>query len=96
MNTFPIIGINTGSLLRKVEKAIEEARIKDGSKEWGVNWGDIGVADIEYRLSMLDSSEPSPYCVVVLEEASPHSELARHVYEIIKEEFPNTYVECEW
>ena len=95
MNNFPQIGINTAELLAEVERLLELAR---ASREdlAAINWGDLGVHDIEYRLSML-SPESVPRCVVRIEEVSPSCELAMWLYDRLdKERFPNTYFECEW
>jgi len=61
MNNFPQIGINTAELLAEAERLLELAR---ASREdlGAINWGDLGVHDIEYRLSML-SPESVPRCL---------------------------------
>ena len=68
MNNFPAIGINPSELLRAVETLLREAAESD-EKFGAVNWGDLGVVDVEYRLSMLDI-HATPYFVVMIEEAS--------------------------
>lgn len=94
LNNFPALGIRTEELVAEIERLLEEARKSKG--EWGaVNWGDLGVADVEYRLSMLRPTEP--WCVVTIEEASPDCKLGRWITDQLDEtRFPNTYVECEW
>lgn len=94
-NDFPKIGINTMDLIKEVEHLLDDAA-NHKSDLGAVNWGDLGIADIEYRLSVLNTRE-RPRCVVVIEEASPNSLLASWLYERLdKEKFPNTYIECEW
>jgi len=61
-----------------------------------VNWGDIGVSDIEYRLSLI-YPEYGPQCVVLIEEASPDCGLSAWITRRLDpDRFPNTYIECEW
>ena len=92
-NNFPKLGINTAELTAAVEACIEEARL---SKEplGAVNWGDIGVTDIQYRLSMIHDEKP--HIVVLIEEASPECELPAYIYSRLNGRFPNVYYECEW
>ena len=99
LNDFPALGINTQELVDAVDALIDSARqmMHRKEEEFGaVNWGDIGVADVEYRLSMLRPSD-GPHCVVLVEEASPacrlESWLSGH---LDKDKFPRTHVECEW
>lgn len=94
-NDFPKLGINTSELLDHVEVLIGEA--EQSKDEMGaVNWGDIGVADIEYRLSMIHP-ENGPECVVIVEEASPACALERWLNDRINpDQFPRTTVRCEW
>lgn len=94
-NDFPRLGINAEALRDAVERMLEVAA--DSKAEMGaVNWGDIGVADIEYRLSMLYPNN-GPRCIVTVEEAAPGCALQRWLNECLSDEhFPNTYIECEW
>lgn len=93
-NDFPRLGINAAALRDAIERMLEVAA--DSKEDMGaVNWGDLGVADIEYRLSML-WPENGPRCVVTVEEASPGCKLQRWLNECIADAFPNTHVECEW
>lgn len=95
MNDFPRLGINTAELLAEVDRLLELAR-NDPAYMGAVNWADLGVADIEYRLSMLRPQD-GPCCVVAVEEASPTSHLRFWLNEKLdKARFPNTYIECEW
>ena len=96
MNDFPKIGIKTEELHQAVEALICEAyKIRDTSFG-AVNWGDIGVVDIEYRLSMLNPGD-GPSCWVLIEEASPDCKLPAWLSERIdKAKFPRTYFECAW
>lgn len=98
-NDFPKLGIKTAELRTTVEGLIEKARWAADAKQYdfgAVNWGDLGVADIEYRLSMLAPGD-GPTCVVLIEEASPDCGLARWLNERIDQsKFPRTFVECEW
>jgi len=97
VNEFPKIGINTAELRDAVNGLIEKARRKRKKEDFGaVNWGDLGVVDIEYRLSMLDQNA-EPWCVVLIEEAAPGCKLPSWIYERLDhEKFPRTYIECEW
>ncbi len=96
MNDFPKLGINTEELRSTVEALIEEAQgLKDHSFG-AVNWGDLGVVDIEYRLSMLRPDD-GPQCVVQIEEAAPDCGLTQWIWDRLdKVKFPKTYIECEW
>ncbi len=94
-NDFPKLGINTQELLDQCRNLIDRAKTEEDVTNWGVNWADIGVASIEYRKEMLNA-DSQPYCAVILEEASPSSELAQYVYNGLKERFPSVSVECEW
>jgi uncharacterized small protein (DUF1192 family) len=92
---FPRLGINTQALFDQVERLLEQARAhKD---ELGaVNWGDLGIADVEYRISVL-TPEEGPWCVVVIEEADPDCRLPAWLYgRLDKTRFPNVRFECEW
>lgn len=95
-NDFPRLNINTRELMDAVEGLIDEARGIAHEEEFGaVNWGDIGVADVEYRLSMVGPREP--FCVVTVEEADGASHLQQWLNERLdKERFPRTHVVCEW
>lgn len=94
--TFPRLGISTQELIDEVRRLLEQAGAEDTNEMGAVNWGDLGVADIEYRLSIMHP-EDGPVCVVMVEEASPHSGLAQWLNERLdKELFPNTRIECEW
>lgn len=99
MNDFPKIGIKTEELRDAVDALIAKAvRLRnDKAQDFGaVNWGDIGVTDIEYRLSMLRPGD-GPSCVVLIEEAAPECGLPRWLYDRLdKEKFPRTYFECDW
>jgi hypothetical protein len=95
-NDFPKLGIRTADLVAHVENLIEDAQGIKTEKFGAVNWGDLGIADIEYRLSML-RPEDGPCCVVLVEEASPGCGLQAWLNEQMdRSKFPNTYVECEW
>lgn len=94
-NTFPRLGIDTAALVAEVDRLLDIAR-QEPVGLGAVNWGDLGIAEIEYRLSMLRPDE-GPRCVVTVEEASPGCGLADWIYERLdKERFPRTYIECEW
>lgn len=95
MNDFPKLGINTQELTDHVEALLKRA--SDSKADMGaVNWGDLGVTDIQYRLSMLQP-EYGPFCVVTVEEASPGCGLSDWLNrELDSKKFPATYVECEW
>ena len=92
---FPRIGITTAEVIAEVNRLLSLAAESKG--EMGaVNWGDLGVADVEYRLSMLHH-ENGPRCVVIVEEASPGCALATWLNERIDQgKFPHVWVVCEW
>jgi len=88
----PVLGINTQELLDNCEMLI--AKAKESKEDFGaVNWGDIGVRDIEYRLSMMSPSD-GPECVVMIYEASPDCRLARWITEMLG--MDRVRVEAEW
>lgn len=98
INDFPKMNINTAELMAAIESLLgiaEEMRGVD--VDFGAaNWGDLGIADIEYRLSMLRPSD-GPICMVTIEEAAPECKLAQFLYDNLdKEKFPNVYFECKW
>jgi hypothetical protein len=94
-NDFPRLGLNTEALTEEVERLLGLAR-KHGDSMGAVNWGDLGVVDVEYRLSML-RPEDGPHCMVRIEEASPDCYLPRFLLEHWDAgKFPNVYFECEW
>ena len=90
----PLIGINGSDLLDAVRRLLTEAEAEK-SEMGAVNWGDLGVADIEYRLSMMWPGVP--FCYVIVEEASPGCKLQEWLNaRLDKTKFPNTYISCEW
>jgi hypothetical protein len=90
------IGVVTQDLIDEVERLLVKARRQRKEDLGAVNWGDLHVADIEYRLSMLRPDD-GPICVVTVEEASPDCKLAQWLYDQLdKERFHKTYIECEW
>lgn len=95
--TVPAIGIRTQDLIDHVDHLLDEARcIKDTGYFGAVNWADLGIADIEYRLSVI-YKEAVPFCVVTVSEASPECKLATWLnVHLDTERFPRTYIECEW
>ncbi len=99
MNDFPTMGINTRELIDAVEALIGKAcrmHSKNKEKMGAVNWGDLSIRDIEYRLSLLRPQD-GPHCVVMVEEASPTCAFTKWINDQLDtEKFPNTYVECEW
>lgn len=96
MSDFPKLGINTRELLAHVEGLIDEARRTPDDFFGAVNWGDLGVADVEYRLSMLDT-HAQPTAHVLVEEASPGCMLERWLNERLDHDrFPSVFVACEW
>jgi hypothetical protein len=99
MSDLPKLGIVTADLIAEVERLLEEAKAESmtGSSAFGaVNWADLGISDIEYRLSVTDA-KATPYCVVTVEEASPTSHLAGWLTSRLDpDRFPGVYVECEW
>ena len=93
-NDFPKLDINTQELIDEIERLLKEAS-KTKSYFGAVNWGDLGVSDVEYRMSMLGSF--GPYCVVVIDEASPECKLSNWIMEHLdRERFKHVYVECKW
>lgn len=73
------------------------AAADEGAENMGaVNWGDLGVRDIQYRLSML-TPQDGPHCMVMIEEASPDCRLPTFLHDNLdQEKFPKVYFECEW
>lgn len=95
INEFPSLGIDTADLVAEVERLLKLARESDDDMG-AVNWGDLGVADVEYRLSMLYPNN-GPCCVVIVEEASRDCRLGQWLNaRLDKERFPATWIECEW
>lgn len=96
-NDFPKLDIKTVELIDAVEALIEQARKEvQYHMHWGVNWGDIGVVDVEYRKSMLDKNS-QPYCIVCVEEAASGGEFAAWLNKNLNtEKFSRTYIICEW
>jgi hypothetical protein len=94
-NDFPRLNINTADLIKEVERLLALAK-KYGDAMGAVNWGDLGVVDVEYRLSMLRPHE-GPHCMVMIEEASPDCHLPNYLYENWDQtKFPNVDFECAW
>jgi len=89
------MGINTQALIEAAENAVEKARMECPDEMGPVNWGDIGVGDIEVYRSVL-YPEDGPRCRLILEEAAASSKLALFVHDEIKGDFPNVEVECDW
>lgn len=87
--------IKTTELIGHVEALLAKAsRYK--SDMGAVNWGDLGVCDVEYRLSMI-SPVAEPYFFVIVGEADPHCALVDWLNaRIDRDRFLNAYVECEW
>lgn len=91
---FPSLGIVTDDLIAEVDRLIDMA-LKEKPCQ-AVNYGDLGIADIEYRLSVLQP-DFGPKCIVLIEEASPSSGLDQWLYaRLDTDKFPRTYFECEW
>jgi hypothetical protein len=91
---FPRLGIKTQDLLEEVGGLLQEAG--EEMELGAINWGDLGVADIEYRISVL-TPEEGPWCVVVLEEADPDCKLPAWLSSRLDHgKFPNVRFECEW
>jgi hypothetical protein len=94
-NDFPRLGIIPADLIAHVEALLDEAR--EQQDEMGaVNWADLGVADVEYRLSVIHPQE-GPWCVVTVGEASPGCQLTGWLNERLDSaRFPRTHIICEW
>jgi hypothetical protein len=92
----PRLGIDADDLVAEVERLIAQA-IEERPNVGGVNWANLRVVDVEYRISMLDPSA-GPSCVVMVEEASPDCRLGAWVGERLdRKRFPGlVVVECEW
>jgi hypothetical protein len=94
-NDFPRLNINTEELRTEVEMLLAAAA-EDKEHMGAVNWGDLGVMDIEYRLSMLRPQD-GPHCMVIIEEADPGCRLPMFLYENWdRAKYPGVYFECEW
>ena len=92
----PRLNINVAELIKHVEELLEEAATDTPDTGRAVNWADLGVADVEYRLSLLEPSA-GPWCVVTVGEASPDCALAAWLNDRLDQErFPLTCIECEW
>lgn len=92
---FPRLGIVTADLVAEVQRLLAEADAANVDLG-AVNWADLGVRDVEYRLSML-AADAEPMCVVLVEEASPDSELGPWLNaRLDKARFPRVFIECEW
>jgi hypothetical protein len=95
-NRFPKLGINTLDLMEHIDRLLDRAAGEDRDEMGAVNWADLGIADIEYRISILHP-EDGPCCVITVEEASPHSGLQQWLnIQLDAARFPNTHIECEW
>ena len=93
---FPRLGINTQELIDEIERLLEQARSEDVDGMGAVNWADLGIADIEYRISVLRPGD-GPLCVVLVEEAAPGCGLQGWLNgHLDTTKFPCTYIECEW
>ena len=95
--SIPKLGYNTQALVDEAEFWIAKAcrMISRNKEKFGaVNWGDIGVREVEYRWPVYPAGDP--YCVVTVEEASPDCELGRWLSQKISAKFPQAHVECEW
>ena len=91
---FPRMGIVTEELIEHVEELLDKVRA-EVHNFGAVNWGHLGIVDIEYRLSMRTGAKPE--CVVTIEEADPGARLAYWLtQQIDKERFPNTRIETDW
>ena len=73
MATLPPLEIDTKALIEAAERHM--ASRKDDDQDFGaVNWGDLGVVDVEYRVSML-RPDPGRNASCMIEEASPDCKL---------------------
>jgi hypothetical protein len=95
MGELPKIDINVQELVKAIEDELQVARDLPPSENFGaVNWGDLGVADVECRVSLLYPETPS--IVVTVEEASPDCRLAEWLNERMSGRFPGVWIVCEW
>lgn len=95
MAPLPLLSIDTQALIAEVERLLQIARGM-ASSFGAVNWGDLGVADVEYRLSVMHPSD-GPSCVVLIEEAAPECGLPSWLHDRLDHErFPGVRFECEW
>jgi hypothetical protein len=88
------LGITTQDLVDEIERILKDAA--SSKDDFGaVNWGDIGVASVEYRIPIWPFGDP--YCCVLIGEASPECGLPSWIDERLdKSRFKNVYIECEW
>ena len=96
VNNSTRLDINADDLLAHVEELLAEAAEDTTNFMGAVNWGCLGVVDIEYRLSMLTPND-GPWCVVIVSEASPDCALLDWLNDRLDQErFPFACIVCEW
>ena len=94
-NVFPALHINTTELVDEVDRLlVEAAQVKD---EFGdVEWSEICISDIQYRLSMIHP-ENGPSCWVTIGRACPECALPTHLSRMLADtKFSDVLFECEW
>ena len=91
----PEPSISIAALVGAVEDLLVEARkVSDDFR--AVNWGDLGVCNVEYIIPLLRDYEHPGY-VVTIEEAGPDCGLSAWIGERLDpKKFPHVYIECEW
>lgn len=92
---FPRIEINAQELVAEIERLLELAQAQRADLG-AVNWADLGVADVEYRASLLYPDEIEPHVIVRIQEASPNCGLPNWLRDRIQDKFPQVGIECEW
>lgn len=82
------------TLVADVEQLLQKAE-ENKAKLGAVNWGDLHVVDVEQRQSLLYPND-KPTIYVMIEEASPASNLAWWLHAQLCVRWPNVFVECDW
>lgn len=97
INEFPRLNIKTTDLMETVNGFLQCAYANHKEDFHGIDWEYIGVADITYRLSMMNPDD-GPYCVVTVDGASPDNRLRKWVQNKLDETklYPNTFIELDW
>jgi hypothetical protein len=89
--------IDIVQLVHEVEAILEGEEIKSANLG-AINWGDLGVVDVEIRNSVWSPvmSGITDRVVVMIEEASPECNLPLYLHNRLREKFPGVEYECKW
>lgn len=88
--------INASDLVKEIESLLDMAT-NYKTEFQDVNWGDLGIRDITYQLSMIYPQD-GPYYTVKIEEVSPDSNFRQWIQDKLDEtgRFPHTFIELDW